>query len=78
MIFCDICNRGAQSAMRGEEFGSGDFTENQIVMDGVECDGSESGIELCDFTGASDCNIDNIAGVRCIPNEGTFYYNCTI
>ncbi|XP_038060986.1 uncharacterized protein LOC119731787 isoform X2 [Patiria miniata] len=61
--------RGAVSAVIVGEFGQGN---GNIIMDDVECAGTEMSLADCPFSGwgVHNCVAREAAGVICIPNEG--------
>ncbi|XP_033643912.1 uncharacterized protein LOC117303722 isoform X2 [Asterias rubens] len=61
--------RGAVTATVVGEFGVG---EGNIIMDDVECEGTETSLEDCPFGGFGmhNCVPKESAGVVCIPNTG--------
>ncbi len=62
--------RGALAAVGGGAYGTGDFTTVDIVMDEVQCEGTEGDIRECQHAAVHDCDVNEAASVQCIPNDG--------
>ncbi|CAG5118278.1 unnamed protein product, partial [Candidula unifasciata] len=41
-----------------------------MVMDDVQCLGTESSLHECSYSALNDCTLDEVAGVMCYANEG--------
>ena len=63
-------SRGALAAVGGGAYGTGDNTAIDIIMDEVQCDGTESDIRECQYAAVHDCDVNEAASVQCIPNDG--------
>ena len=62
--------RGAQSAMGGSYYGTGSYRQNDILMDEVECKGTEHRVQECTHVPVHDCTLNEAASVSCMLNDG--------
>ena len=60
-----LLNRGAQKSVQGLEFGP--LTRDKILIEKVECTGSEANITGCKIATGSNCPFihEQVVGVRC-------------
>ena len=65
-------HRGAQAWAGNAYYGiaPGRWTSSDIIMDDVECDGSETSLQRCQYEDTHDCTVSEAASVACRPNEG--------
>ena len=63
-------HRGALAAIKGNKYGTGLFSKEDIVMGDVSCDGVEWRLQDCRHTAVHDCTLAKSAGVMCALNDG--------
>ena len=62
--------RGALAAVGGAAYGTADYTTVDIVMDEVQCSGTEMNLTSCRHAAVHDCDVNEAASVQCVPNDG--------
>jgi hypothetical protein len=48
----------------------GRWSSDDIIMDDVECDGTEGSLQACRYEDRHDCTLGEAASVACKPNTG--------
>ena len=60
------------AAVRGGRYGSGFYSEEDIVMGGASCEGVERRLQDCTHTTVHNCPLSRSAGVMCALNDGEY------
>lgn len=63
--------RGALAALQKTVYGTSGWTDDDVLMNSINCMGYESMVQMCQYQAITFCPVSEVASVMCRENTGT-------